>query len=441
MITQVTTTTLKTIKNPTLAAYAERYLQIAQNYAEQIHQTGIDMAPLSSGSEIEERNEHLRALGATFRNDGKSIVVNRISPACEACQLGVGSATFFISLRCHRSCFYCFNPNQEDYSRFREEVRNPAAELEQMHAAHQKVHTLALTGGEPLLYKEQAFEFFRAAARLYPHAHTRLYTCGDHADEATLEALRDVGLDEIRFSIRMHDTEQGRRHVYERIALAKQYIPQVMVEMPVLPGTLEIMQDILLELDKLEIHSVNLLELCYPYWNAAEFKQRGFVVRNPPHRVLYDYWYAGGLPIQGSEEVCLDLVAFAVEQGLKIGVHYCSLENKHTGQLYQQNLGQPLPTTQYFSQKDYLLKSAKVFGGERDAVLRVFRARDFKDYVVDSQYKYVEFPVSMIPELQDLPVEIGIASSVIEFRERERCIRELKVDVTTPQQFDLAADL
>ncbi len=384
MITEVTATTLKTIKNPALAAYAERYLRIATNYADQIRQTGIEMAPLPSDRANADRREHLHELGATFRNDDKSIVVNRISPACEACQLGVGSATFFISLRCHRSCFYCFNPNQENYEHFREEVRNPAAELEQMHAARQKIHTLALTGGEPLLYKEQAFEFFRTASRLYPKAHTRLYTCGDHADEATLTALRDAGLDEIRFSIRMHDSVQSRRHVYERIALAKQYIPQVMVEMPVLPDTLEIMKDILLELERLEIHSINLLELCYPYWNAAEFTRRGYEVKNPPHRVLYDYWYAGGLPIKGSEEVCLDLVAFAVEQGLKIGVHYCSLENKHTGQLYQQNLGQPLPKTQYFSQKDYFLKTAKVFGKERDAVLRVFRARGFKNYTVDS---------------------------------------------------------
>ena len=156
---------------------------------------------------------------------------------------------------------------------------------------------------------------------------------------------------------------------------------------------------------------------------------------------MYDYWYAGGLPIHGSEEVCLDLVAFAIEQGLKIGVHYCSLENKHTGQLYQQNLGQPLPATSYFSQKDYLLKTAKVFGSDMEPVLRVFRARGFDNYEVNSRYQYLEFPVSMIPALQDLSVEVGIASSVIEFREGERYIRELNVDVTTPQQFDLAADL
>jgi pyruvate formate-lyase activating enzyme-like uncharacterized protein len=436
MIVEITAKTLETISNPAFAAYAERYLRIAERYQKQICEGGIHMAPPASGDEITQRRERLGQLGATFRNGGRSIVANRLSPACEACQLGSGSATFFISLRCHRNCFYCFNPNQEDYPHYREHLRNPAAELEQMHAAHQKVHTLALTGGEPLLYEEQVYEFFRTAARLYPKAHTRLYTTGDHADEATLQELKAAGLDEIRISIRMHATEKSQRHTLERIALAKQYIPQVLVEMPVLPGTLAEMKDILLELDRLEIHSINLLEFCYPFGNAEAFNQRGFTVRNPPHRVLYDYWYAGGLPIQGSEEVCLDLVAFAIERGLKLGVHYCSLENKHTGQLYQQNTSFPLPKAAYLSQKDYLLKTAKVFGGDMNAVLRVFRKQGFDNYTVNRQYQYVEFPLSQIAALRDLHIEVGISSAVTEVRDGERCIRELKVDLTTPQQFE-----
>ena len=41
--------------------------------------------------------------------------------------------------------------------------------------------------------------------------------------------------------------------------------------------------------------------------------------------------------IAGSEAVCLDLIDFALESRLNLGVHYCSLENKHSGQIYQQN--------------------------------------------------------------------------------------------------------
>lgn len=441
MIVEITAQTLESIRNPVLAAYAERYLQIARHYQEQICKNGIQMAPLSPAAESAAARERLREMGALIRNGGRSVAVNRISPACEACQIGVGSATFFISLRCHRSCFYCFNPNQEDYPYYREHPRNPAAELERMYAAKQRAHTLALTGGEPLLYKQETYNFFRTASRLYPNAHTRLYTCGDHADEATLKELKAAGLDEIRFSIRMHDTEKSRQHTYERIALAKKYIPQVMVEMPVLPGTLEAMKEILLELDRLEIHSVNLLEFCYPFYNAEEFSRRGYTVRNPPHRVIYDYWYAGGLPIQGSEEVCLDLVAFALERRLKIGVHYCSLENKHTGQFYIQNNCKPLPENAYFSQKDYLLKTAKVFGSDIEPTLHAFSSQGLNTYTVNQHYKCIEFPVTQIPALRELSIEVGISSSVIEYRGGERYVRELKMDVTTPQQFSLEQDV
>jgi len=77
----------------------------------------------------------------------------------------------------------------------------------------------------------------------------------------------------------------------------------------------------------LGIFGINLLEFCFPWNNVDVYRQHGYKIKARPHRVLYNYWYAGGLPIAGSETVCLDLVDFALQQGLKFGVHYCSLEN------------------------------------------------------------------------------------------------------------------
>lgn len=92
-------------------------------------------------------------------------------------------------------------------------------------------------------------------------------------------------------------------------------------------------------------------------------------MRKRPYDVLYNYWYAGGLPVAGSEEECLHLMAFAAERGLRLGVHYCSADNKNTGQIYQQNLpflqdaelARRLPWL-CFDQTDFFLKSAKAFG-------------------------------------------------------------------------------
>ena len=38
---------------------------------------------------------------------------------CKACAKGIGTATLFISFPCHRNCYFCFNPNQDNYEYYR----------------------------------------------------------------------------------------------------------------------------------------------------------------------------------------------------------------------------------------------------------------------------------------------------------------------------------
>ena len=110
-----------------------------------------------------------------------------------------------------------------------------------------------------------------------------------------------------------------------------------MVEMPVIPGTLSEMQELLVRLDDMGVRGVNLLEFCFPLCNAEAFRDRGFELRKHPFNYLYDYWYGGGVPVAGSEAEALELLAFAEREGLRLGIHYCSSDNKNTGQIYQQN--------------------------------------------------------------------------------------------------------
>jgi uncharacterized protein len=441
MIIGVDQNSLSKIKNPAFRAYAGRYIDIYEDFLGQIAQIGLDIDSISNVKTVEVKVDRLRMKGAVVRNDDKSIYINSISPSCIACQKGVGSATYFISLNCHRNCFYCFNPNQENYTYFTSHERDVCAELVAQSKDGQKLKHIALTGGEPLLHEEKCIDFFRTAKQYFPLAYTRLYTCGDSATEEILQTLAGAGLDEIRFSIRMHDLQKGHRHVFDRLALAKEHIPYVMVEMPVLPGTIEEMKAVLLELERLEIFSINLLEFCYPFTNTDVFKQRGYQVKNPPNRVLYNYWYAGGLPITLSELECLDLVEFAIDKNLQIGVHYCSLENKQTGQIYQQNHGQSIPETSYFSQKDYFLKSAKVFGEDISPTLEIFKKKKYNRYSLNHEHNFLEFHVGKIKLLKAIDVEIGISTSVIEEREGEKVVRELKVDLTTPTSFDISSDV
>jgi uncharacterized protein len=441
MILDVTPNTLATIKNPALRMYADTYVQIYRDFMEQVKQMGIEVEAEDTTSQVAEHIAALRKKGATIRNSEKSIYTNRISPSCEACQIGVTSTTFFVSLKCHRDCFYCFNPNQQDYDYYREHTRDTIAELDALHQSNPAIKHLALTGGEPLLFKDETYRFFEHARQQFPASHTRLYTCGDHIDVETLEKLKASGLDEIRFSIRMHDLAKGQTRTYDNIALAKKYIPNVMVEMPVLPNTLDEMKDIILRLDELGIFGVNLLEFCFPLNNPEVYREKGYKIKARPFRVLYDYWYAGGLPVAGSETVCLDLVEFALQRDLDLGVHYCSLENKHTGQIYKQNHGQAIPKTMHFSQKDYFLKTARVFGDDLPLVQSVLDQSGRREYQINDQKGYLEFHVDRIKSLEKLEVEIGISSNVIEKRGDDFVLRELKVEVTTPQTFRFSKDL
>jgi pyruvate formate-lyase activating enzyme-like uncharacterized protein len=441
MIVDVDRDTLGAIRNPELRAYAGRYVEIYEGFMQQVRASGIEVDPHDYRAEAAERLERLRQAGARFRNDGKSIVATTLSPACVACQQGIDSVTFFISLQCHRSCFYCFNPNQEEYAHFSAHTRNLPAELEQLQRSGQPVRHLALTGGEPLLHPAEAVAFFSEARARFPTVHTRLYTTGDQLTPKLARELRDAGLDEIRFSLRMHDTERAQRHTFDRLALAREVIPSVMVEMPVLPGTREAMQAALREMDRLGLDSINLLEFCYPFNQAAAFNRQGYQVKARPFQVLYNYWYAGGLPVARSELECLDLVLFALENGLRMGVHYCSLENKHTGQIYQQNAGQRLPPSYTFSRRDYFWKTAKVFGSDVRPARKALRGAANGAAHMNEAAGCLEFPAGQIAALRGLDVEVGLSFNVMEQRADGQYLRELKLALASPASFDAEQDI
>lgn len=441
MITELDPITADRIKNQKFAAYASIYNLIYADYIEGLEQKGVEFEQDTQEDAKDRILKRIKQKGAKFRNNRNSIFVNAISPACKACRKGVGSATFFISLKCHRTCFYCFNPNQENYALFTTKQRDLTQEIEQIFKSGQQVSHIALTGGEPLLHEDEAVDFFYQANSIFPEAHKRIYTCGDHITVDNLQAMRDAGLDEIRFSIRTHDLDKGHDDTFDQIALAKDYIPQVMVEMPVLPGTLETMQRVLLRLDELEIDSINLLEFCYPLGDWAPFKERGYKIKARPYRVLYNYWYAGGLPVAESEMECLSLIEFALDQDLNIGVHYCSLENKHSGQIYQQNFNQEIPGTAHLSEKDFFIKTAKVFGDDQPIVENRLKKAGYHDYVIYEQHDFLEFHVGKLKALKGLEIEVGISYNVLEQRGNDTMLRELKIDLTSPDKFNPGQDL
>ncbi|MEH7251604.1 radical SAM protein [Neobacillus niacini] len=427
----------KKVNNPSLYNYTTIYQNIEQATINQIETFGLPFEDRKNEKDLELQIQNLKADGATFRNNGKSVLSNqKISSACEACQKGSGSYTSFVSLKCHRDCYFCFNKNQDNYQFYLQNQKNVNQELQSLFGQNIELTHLALTGGEPLLHPDETLAFFQTAKELFPEAHTRLYTAGDLLTERVLQGLSDAGLKEIRFSIKLEDSQQKRNHILGKISLAKNYIPNVLVEMPVIPGTGEEMKKLLLDLEDLDIFGINLLEFCFPLENAEAFREKGFELKNPPYDVYYNFWYAGGLAVAESEKLCLELVQYALEKKLKLGVHYCSLENKFTGQIYQQNHDQFIDETYHFSTVDYYFKTAKVFGRDQRKVVKVLE-RQGVPYSSNADYDYIQFPIKAIPQLKEKDVTILISSNVVEVDRGQQTIREVHLDWTKPTEFNL----
>lgn len=308
-------------------------------------------------------------------NGGSSIWRNWISPACLACRTGEGTGSLFVDLRCTKSCYFCFNANQPHCEHFRSHERDIVLELEQAHAAGASYRCLAVTGGEPLLHKERVAAFFKRAVDLYPGVHTRLYTNGDLLDERVIADLAESGLVEIRFSVKPRDFDSCQEHAFAMMEKAVAALPDVVVEVPVIPGTLDEMKALLRRAAAIGVRGVNLLEFCFPLTNAEEFCARGLKLRKQPYRFLYDYWYNGGVPVARSECEALELVEFAAAENLEMGIHYCSADNRNSAQVNLQNkpfAASPGLQAAYpwmgRSGDDPFLKCAKAFGDDAAAV-------------------------------------------------------------------------
>ncbi|MCL1798953.1 MAG: radical SAM protein [Eggerthellaceae bacterium] len=417
--------------NPQLQHWLDVYDDIYADYLGQLEGAGIVFAaPGSSEKAARELRARLEGLGASVRNGGASIAAGWLSSACVACTGGM-SETFFISLACTRDCYFCFNPNQNNYEHYLHEKRDWRPELDALAAQGAAMTHIGLTGGEPLLIKEDAYAFFTHARALFPEAHLRLYTAGDLLDEDTAKRLRGCGVDEVRFSLKPDDGLDVLQHVLENIRGAVRLIPDVMVEMPVIPGTEDFMRGLLASLEEAGVRGVNLLEFCFPFNNWDAFNERGFAIKNPPFPVLYNYSYAGSLPVAGSEEAALGLMLSALEDGLALGLHYCSLENKHRDQILQQNRSAAFDGLHYeLDQEDFFYKAVK-FYGEEASLVRAWLEENTPEgpecYGFDEEDGSLSVHPRLLELLRNLPVTPALSYAVAELREGAPVLRELRL--------------
>ena len=349
---------------PAHRAYVGRLAEERERLGEAIARFGVPLDDdAGRAARVAALREHVIALGAHERNGGCALTAGALSPACARCATGHRSISTFATLACPRGCWFCFNPNQHDWGRYRDGAKDWRGELSAYAEAAGGIDCAALTGGEPLLLADEALAFCAWTRERYPHAHIRMYTSGLGATPGLWAQLAAAGLDEVRLSVKIDEGETAVAEALGHVAAAVEAVPAVIVEMPVIPGTGPAMERLLSELERLGAFGVNLLELCFPLHNAAAFRERGLRLARDPFRVPYDYGYAGALPVAGSEELALELMARALEDGTALGLHWCSLENKNTAQIWAQNNGGALAVPPWrFSSRTFIYEAARAFG-------------------------------------------------------------------------------
>lgn len=416
------------MNNAALEKALAGYAAVERDYVEALSEKGLKFAPAHAGDErIAELRNELAKRGAAFKNAGASIVSGWQSKACVECTGNKGSETFSTTFKCHRDCYFCFNHNQADYEKFFREGCPWEEGLER--SARENAGQLAcvgLTGGEPLLMLDDSIRFLERAHEEFPGAHMRMYTSGDLLTEESAARLRDAGLQEIRFSVKDFDPDDLQERVLSAMALAKRYIPDVMVEMPIIPGTGERMKELFRRFDEIGITGINMLEFCFPFCNWEEFDKRGLLIRNPPFPIMYDYGYSGGLPVAGSEELILELMLFGLDEGVSFGMHYCSLENKHRSEMRQMNeRGAHIHPCFDFDEGDFFLKMAKVFGEDRAMAERALRACGCEDFLANAGEESLSFPRKLAAQLKGAGVTVVESVCVLEKDEQGSFLREV----------------
>lgn len=284
----------------------------------------ISIIGSASGNDIEalagqrqKRLNSLKALGFTVRNDGTSVCLNRLSPGCVDCSRGT-ALTVTATPRCNRNCFFCLSRGHRGQKiKLTDTIAN-------IYKCRNYILSLAITGGECLLALAATVDILELAKKLAGDiCQTRIYTNGDMLNRRVLKKLRAAGLEEIRISVKP-DTD------FKKIALAKEYVPRVMVETPVFPGKEDEMKRVLLKLNKLEIFGVNIVEFIFPCRNASLYKRKGYkLITDTINDFSMPYSYA--YPIYGSETSCFNLLEFAAAKNFSIGMHYCSQDNERYG--------------------------------------------------------------------------------------------------------------
>jgi hypothetical protein len=238
---------------------------------------------------------------------------------CKSCLLGDGLSAVRKTNTCNLECKFCYNYGELDDSppigSGMWEIGGSKLyerDLDLLLHIHKKPTGIAYVYLEPFMEIEKYYSVVKKFHQAGIHQH--MYTNGTLANEETLKALGQAGLDEIRFNLGAADCHD---YVIKMMKLAKKYIPRVGIETPMTP---EFFQGFL---DKQE----QILETGLDFINCAELHLNHNNIYNYFGEPMYMARHGYISPIW-SRFLTLELMKLADDNQWPLVVHDCSNDTK-----------------------------------------------------------------------------------------------------------------
>ncbi len=250
-----------------------------------------------------------------------------ISQGCKICGSGKWSC-LFITNQCNAKCFYCPTSQKKDEIPSTQGMDFEHPEAYANYVAQFGFDGVSFSGGEPLLYFNRTLHYLNAVRKkAKPELYTWMYSNGILADNSKLQSLAKNGLDEIRFDI------GATGFSLDKVKLAKGIIPNVTIEIPAVPEEKEKLKALLPSMVESGVTHLNLHQLRLTPHNANHLIKRGYTIVNAERPLVLE-----------SELAALEIVNYARELGLDLGINYCSFHFKNRFQKagYRKQVAQKL---------------------------------------------------------------------------------------------------
>lgn len=305
-------------------SWFEFFAELPEGEELAVYQQEIVYAVLSQIEEaVEQRIDGLMAQIEGLKSfDGRSFYVGderKFPGGCRSCLCGTGLSAIRKTNRCNLNCKFCYNYGELDNiapvgeglfeiggGKYRER------DVELLLRTQKKPTGISYVYLEPFMEIEKYYGIIRAFKKAGVHQH--LYTNGLLAEEETLKALGEAGLDEIRFNL---GASRCADKVIENMRLAKKYIPAVGIETPMTP---EFYADF-------EKKKRQILEAGVDFINCAELHLNPNNLGNYLGENMYMY-RQGYLSPVFSRVITMKMMQEAVSENWGIVVHDCSNRTK-----------------------------------------------------------------------------------------------------------------